>query len=253
MAEGRWSDDDRSRWDDDQRGSGYRQSGSYRDDDDRFGNRGFNRDEEDSGYGRTSRWSGDDDDDRQRPPGGARGGYGQSQSGYGQSQGGYGGRSGGSGTSRYGYGGAGQGSRYGENQGQRNSGSDRDWWERATDEVSSWMGDEDAERRRRLDKSQGAHRGKGPKGYTRADDRIREDVNDRLSDDSFLDASEIEVAVEKAEVTLSGTIDSREDKRRAEDIAEAVSGVKHVQNNLRVRDNDSSSGSRTSKAKATQA
>jgi osmotically-inducible protein OsmY len=81
----------------------------------------------------------------------------------------------------------------------------------------------------------GEHRGRGPKNYTRSDERIREDVNDRLSDDAWLDASEIEVQVTKCEVTLTGTVNSREDKRRAEDIAERVSGVKHLQNNLRVQ------------------
>jgi hypothetical protein len=43
------------------------------------------------------------------------------------------------------------------------------------------------------------------------------------------------VSVSSCEVTLSGTVDSREAKRRAEDIAEQVSGVRHVQNNLRVQ------------------
>ncbi len=60
-------------------------------------------------------------------------------------------------------------------------------------------------------------------------------MNDRLSDDPFVDASGIEVSVSSCEVTLSGTVDSREAKRRAEDIAEQVSGVRHVQNNLRVQ------------------
>ncbi|MCR5873476.1 BON domain-containing protein [Phenylobacterium sp. J426] len=87
----------------------------------------------------------------------------------------------------------------------------------------------------------GQHRGKGPKNYTRSDDRIRDDVNDRLADDSWLDASEIDVAVSNCEVTLTGTVDSREDKRRAEDLAEQVSGVKHVQNNLRIQSQSSSS------------
>ena len=81
----------------------------------------------------------------------------------------------------------------------------------------------------------GEHRGRGPKNYSRSDDRIREDVNDRLSDDSWLDASEIEVEVKSGEITLTGTVQSREDKRRAEDLAEQVSGAKHVQNNLRVQ------------------
>jgi osmotically-inducible protein OsmY len=79
------------------------------------------------------------------------------------------------------------------------------------------------------------YRGRGPKGYARSDDRIREDVNDRLTDDGSLDATDIEVDVNDREVTLSGTVNSRFDKRRAEDLAESVSGVTHVQNNIRVR------------------
>jgi osmotically-inducible protein OsmY len=54
-------------------------------------------------------------------------------------------------------------------------------------------------------------------------------------DDDQLDASEIEVSVEKGEVTLQGHVDSRAAKRRAEDCAEAAVGVSHLQNNLRVR------------------
>lgn len=86
----------------------------------------------------------------------------------------------------------------------------------------------------RANMGMGEHRGRGPKNYVRSDDRIREDVSDRLSDDSWLDASDIEVTVAKCEVTLSGLVHTRDDKRRAEDLAERVSGVRHVQNNLRV-------------------
>ena len=92
------------------------------------------------------------------------------------------------------------------------------------------------------------HAGKGPKGYSRSDDRVREDVSDRLSDDPSVDASNIEVSVSNGEVTLSGTVDRREDKRRAEDCAESVSGVNHVQNNLRVGSGSGSSGSGSSAA-----
>jgi hypothetical protein len=77
------------------------------------------------------------------------------------------------------------------------------------------------------------HRGRGPKDYKRSDERIREDVNDRLTEDHFLDASGIIVAVKDGEVTLSGNVERKRDKRRAEDIADSVSGVSHVQNNLR--------------------
>lgn len=61
-------------------------------------------------------------------------------------------------------------------------------------------------------------------------------MSDRLSDDWRIDASDVEVAVAAGEVTLSGTVASRQDKRRAEDIADDCSGVKHVQNNLRIKD-----------------
>lgn len=86
------------------------------------------------------------------------------------------------------------------------------------------------------DITEGEHRGRGPKNYTRSDDRIAEDVSDRLSDAHDVDASDIEVTVQAGEVTLSGTVDDRRAKRRAEDVAEEVSGVRHVQNNLRVKD-----------------
>ncbi len=80
----------------------------------------------------------------------------------------------------------------------------------------------------------GEHQGRGPRGYQRSDDRIREDINERLTDAAMIDASEIEVAVQNREATLTGTVRDRNEKRRAEDIAEAVPGVSHVQNNLRV-------------------
>lgn len=83
--------------------------------------------------------------------------------------------------------------------------------------------------------TQGEHRGRGPKGYQRSDERIRDDVNDRLSDDHWVDASDVEIEVKDGEVTVTGMVDSREAKRRIEDIVESISGVKHCQNNLRIR------------------
>ncbi|HZH50860.1 MAG TPA: BON domain-containing protein [Microvirga sp.] len=101
--------------------------------------------------------------------------------------------------------------------------------------------DRDDERGRRQDdearRAFGPHRGRGPKGYQRSDERIHEDVCERLADDPFIDASDIEVEVRGREVTLSGTVDSRGLRFRAEDLAAAVSGVAHVQNNLRIRSN----------------
>jgi hypothetical protein len=119
---------------------------------------------------------------------------------------------------------------YNDRSGNR---GDRNWWDRASDEVSSWFGDEDAERRRQTDQTRG-HRGRGPKNYTRSDERIREDINDRLTDHYHLDASNIEVAVQGSDVTLTGTVNTRYEKRLAEDIADDISGVSNVENRIRV-------------------
>jgi len=80
----------------------------------------------------------------------------------------------------------------------------------------------------------GRHRGRGPRGYKRSDDRIREDVNDRLSDDPLLDASGIDVTVNSGVVTLNGTVNDRSDKRRAEDLVLMVPGVADVTVSLAV-------------------
>ena len=80
----------------------------------------------------------------------------------------------------------------------------------------------------------GGFAGRGPKGYTRSDERMREDVSDKLMEHPELDASEIEVRVSGGEVTLSGSVDSRWAKRLAEDVAESCTGVRDVMNQLRV-------------------
>ncbi|HEV3469137.1 MAG TPA: BON domain-containing protein [Pyrinomonadaceae bacterium] len=119
----------------------------------------------------------------------------------------------------------------------RARGDERGWWDRAADEVRSWFGrDEDEDDRRRYGREGGGrYRGRGPRNYRRSDERIRDDINDRLTENDWLDASDIEVQVTGGEVTLIGTVESRYAKRLAEDIAESVSGVTHVQNNLRVK------------------
>ncbi|HLM55777.1 MAG TPA: BON domain-containing protein, partial [Pyrinomonadaceae bacterium] len=130
------------------------------------------------------------------------------------------------------------------NRGREMGDRGRGWVDRAADEVLSWFGNEDADRRRHLDESRTGrtHRGRGPKNYRRSDERIREDINDRLTEHDWLDASDIEVSVTAGEVTLSGAVESRHAKRLAEDIAESVVGVTNVQNNLRVRRERTSPG-----------
>ncbi|HEV8495313.1 MAG TPA: BON domain-containing protein [Gemmatimonadaceae bacterium] len=77
--------------------------------------------------------------------------------------------------------------------------------------------------------------GVGPKGYRRSDERIREDVSDRLMSHPDVDASEIEVHVANGVVTLEGVIENRHQKRIAEFLAEDVLGVSDVENHVKVR------------------
>jgi hypothetical protein len=62
-------------------------------------------------------------------------------------------------------------------------------------------------------------------------------IVERLEDERRLDLRDVEVIVEDREVTLNGTVRRKEDKRRIEDVAD-IDGIRHVQNNLRVRGRD---------------
>lgn len=129
----------------------------------------------------------------------------------------------------------------------------RSSWDRLRNENPSWAAEQEAADRFREDQGQdqGQYQGRderaryheiGPKNYKRSDDRIREDVSDRLTDDPYVNAAEIEVSAANSEVTLNGSIDNREQRRIAELIAEHVSGVSHVQNNLRVKSQQQGQG-----------
>jgi BON domain len=82
---------------------------------------------------------------------------------------------------------------------------------------------------------EGQHAGRGPRGYTRSDERIQEDINERLTRHPMIDATDVEVSVQNGEVTLRGYVDDRSAKRLAEDIADTVFGVKDVNNQLRLK------------------
>jgi hypothetical protein len=81
----------------------------------------------------------------------------------------------------------------------------------------------------------GVFTGKGPKNYVRSDERIREDVCEQLCYHPYVDASDVEVMVTNGEVTLTGTVDDRDAKRLAEDVAVDVRGVVDVHNQLRLK------------------
>ena len=85
--------------------------------------------------------------------------------------------------------------------------------------------------------SQALHFGKGPKGWKRSDENIREEACEALFRDAHIDASDIEVTVEEGCVYLRGFVEDRSAKRRAEECVEHISGVEDVQNELRLSKN----------------
>src|SRR5262245_35903653 len=138
-------------------------------------------------------------------------------------------------------------------QQSRRHAHDESWYDRwissmADDVASKMMGEEERaahmqalrdrfnQLRRRLTMRRSGFRGIGPRGYQRPDDRIREEVNDRLTNDPYIDATEIEVSVDEGVVTLNGTVENRAEKRLVEDCVDAVPGVRDVTNNLRIRE-----------------
>jgi hypothetical protein len=124
-----------------------------------------------------------------------------------------------------------------DNYGRFRAHNPEDWGEQHVpnrdDSPQSWGRIERGGYWRRYESRPG-YQGRGPKGYQRSDDRIREEICDCMTDDAMLDASEIEVAVVQGEVTLTGSVESRDQTRRAEDVAERISGVRDVTNQLRV-------------------
>lgn len=123
-----------------------------------------------------------------------------------------------------GYGDAGRGQDHDDDGLEARAREAGEFFRRTGRRVSEWFrGDDDR-----------SYRGLGPKGYQRSDERISEEVHQHLTEDSWLDATHIGVSVSGGEVTLSGTVEDRESKHRAERLIENVGGVKHVQNNLRV-------------------
>ena len=90
---------------------------------------------------------------------------------------------------------------------------------------------------------QRSFRGLGPKDYKRPDDRIRDDIYERLTDDHHIDARAIMVEVNQGNVTLTGTVIERRMRYAAEDLVESVMGVANINNQLRVQQENPSGAS----------
>jgi hypothetical protein len=90
--------------------------------------------------------------------------------------------------------------------------------------------------------SPGPYAGAGPRNYQRSDERVKDDVSDRLHQSGQIDAHDVDVSVSDGVVTLSGTIPTRQMKRMAEDAVESCAGVKDVRNELKVQSHDHRQG-----------
>lgn len=93
--------------------------------------------------------------------------------------------------------------------------------------------------------------GRGPKGFKRSDERIKEEVCELLTRHHAIDAEDIEVEVKEGEVTLTGSVPDRRMKHLAEDCAERALGVTDIMNNIRVKRDTSSTSSDTGSASLT--
>jgi len=78
----------------------------------------------------------------------------------------------------------------------------------------------------------GMHSGRGPRNYQRSDERISDEVHQVLTFHPEIDASDMEVLVDKGIVTLRGKVENRRIKRLAEDAIEDVYGVREIRNEL---------------------
>jgi hypothetical protein len=85
------------------------------------------------------------------------------------------------------------------------------------------------------EQNRGPHYGKGPKGYKRSDDRIRDEVCEMIARQGEIDATDVEIRVEQGTVVLSGTVAERREKRDLEMMVEHLHGVDDVRNEIRVR------------------
>lgn len=89
---------------------------------------------------------------------------------------------------------------------------------------------------------QRSYRGMGPQNYKRPDERIRDDIYERLTDSHEIDARQISVDVSQGNVTLTGTVPERQMRYAAEDLVEGCMGVTNINNQLTVQEASSGAG-----------
>jgi osmotically-inducible protein OsmY len=69
----------------------------------------------------------------------------------------------------------------------------------------------------------------------RSDERLREDISERLMEAREIDSSDVTVKVSAAKVELEGSVPERRMKHAIEDLVDACPGVQDIENRIRVR------------------
>ncbi len=75
---------------------------------------------------------------------------------------------------------------------------------------------------------------RAPKGYTRSDERILEDLVERFAADALADVRDVTVQIQGGRAVLAGTVPHRAIKHRIEDIVDGCPGVSEIDNRIRV-------------------
>lgn len=149
---------------------------------------------------------------------------------------------GGQGYGRQEFGSSGYGGEFGQYGGQYGGGQSspgqQGGWSGQSGSSSGQLGSQPYGQR-----SQGSRTRQGPKNFVRSDERIREAVCERLSEEDSVDISEVSVDVKEGCVTLEGSVPERRMRHTIEDIADSCWGVKDVENRVRVQSQSSQSGS----------
>ncbi len=85
------------------------------------------------------------------------------------------------------------------------------------------------------DTERGEPHARGFVGYDSADDRIDREIDDHLTQHSYIDTSAVAVTVKDGEVTLEGSVPDADQKNYVEEVVAKIEGVKGVNNHLEIK------------------
>jgi hypothetical protein len=99
---------------------------------------------------------------------------------------------------------------------------------------------------------QGTTSRRGPKGWQRTDDRLKDDICERLYHTLHIDSSEVTVEVKDGKVMLDGTVPQRGMKHALEDLIDSLPGVHDIDNRVRVSRHEGGSQSQSGQSQGGQ-